>query len=148
MSTINNLYDGQLVSNAYNSVSGVVSNSVSVSGITGNFVNMSFFLDQYSLSSGLNVIEGFVARDFTFTGYALGAYNSGTKGIITGSIYQRTTTNTKVELIPFSFNSGVFFSAQGGLIKTISGMNRVGIDILGIGTGVTGFSIGIFGVGY
>jgi hypothetical protein len=122
--------------------------SIMISGITGNFVNMSFFFDQFNLTTGLNLLEGFVSRDFFFTGYALGAYNSGTQGLISGSIYQRNTINVKTELTNFVFNSGTFFYASGGFSQVASGMNRIGVDILRIGTGVTGFSVGVFGVGY
>lgn len=122
--------------------------TLNINNPTGNFVNMSFWFDQYSLGTGLNTIESFVARDFTFTGYALGVINSGTQGFFSGSFYQRTSTNTKTNFVDFSLNSGQFFVAAGGYSQTVSGLNRVGLDIYRIGTGITGLSIGLFGVGY
>lgn len=116
--------------------------------ITGNFVNISFFFEPYNLNTGLAQVEAFVARDFTFTGYAVGAQTSGTQGFMSGSLYQRTTLGVKVPFRDFSYNSGQFFTGVGGLSQTISGMNRVGIDILRLGTGMTGLTVGLFGVGY
>ncbi len=133
------------VNNVFN---GTVNNNINIGGITGNFVNMSFWFDQYNLATGLNFVEGFVSRDFFFTGYALAAINTGTQGYFSGSFYQRTPTNVKTNFINFSLNSGTFFSANGGYIQTITGMNRVGLDIYLIGTGITGLSVGLFGVGY
>ncbi len=117
-------------------------------GITGNFVNMSFYFDEFNLYTGLNVIESLVSRDFFFTGYAIGVINTGTQGFFSGSFYQRNTTNVKTNFINFGHNSGQFFTAAGGFNQIISGMNRVGLDIYRIGTGITGLSVGLFGVGY
>lgn len=133
------------VSNTFN---GSVTNNVNVSGITGNFVNMSFWYDENNLFTGVNTIESFVSRDFTFTGYAEGVINSGTQGTFSGSFYQRTPSNTKVTFVNFGLPPGQFFSGRGGFSQVISGMNRVGVDIYSVGTGFTGLSLGLFGVGY
>lgn len=125
-----------------------VTNNYSFSGITGNFVNLSFYFDTFNLFTGLNIIESLISRDFFFTGYAIGAINSGTQGIFSGSFYQRNTINTKTNFINIGMNSGQFFTGLGGFNQTISGMNRVGLDIYQIGTGITGLSIGLFGIGY
>lgn len=117
-------------------------------GITGNFVSMSFYFDEYNLTTGLNSFETFVARDFFFTGYALGVINTGTQGFFSGSFYQRTPINTKTNFVDFSLNSGTFFSGRGAFNQVVSGMNRVGLDIYRLGTGITGLTVGLFGVGY
>lgn len=146
----NNIYptSSGSMTNTYN-VSGTLNtNPLFLNGITGNFVNISFFFDETNLATGLNLIEGFVSRDFIFTGYAIGAYITGVAGVLTGIIYQRDTGNIKNQVTPFSFASGSFFTGKGGFNQTISGMNRIGIDIYRLLTGVTGVSIGIFGVGY
>lgn len=123
-------------------------NFYTFSGITGNFMNMSFYFDEFNLVTGLNQSESFISRDFFFTGYAVGAIQSGTQGFFSGSFYQRTMTNVKTNFINFGMNSGQFFTGVGGFNQTISGMNRVGLDIYRIGTGITGLSVGLFGVGY
>jgi len=133
---------------ATNNFNGQTTNVTNLSGITGNFVNMSFWYDESNLSTGLNTIEAFVGRSFFFTGYGLGVINTGTQGYFSGSFYQRTSTNAKTNFIDFSLNSGMFFTGVGGYNQEISGMNRVGLDIYRIGTGITGLSVGLFGVGY
>jgi len=139
---------GVLQSAINNITGGNTTNIFNLSGITGNFVNMSFYFDEYNLTTGLNQIEAFVSRDFFFTGYAIGAINSGTRGGFSGSFYQRTTINTKINFRDISLNTGQFFTGVGGSNQIISGMNRVGLDIYSIGTGITGLSVGLFGVGY
>lgn len=119
-----------------------------LSGITGNFVNMSFYFDEFSLATGLNQVEAFVGRDFFFTGYAIGAINSGTQGSFSGSFYQRNQVNAKTTFVSFGMPPGQFFSGRGGFVQIVSGLNRVGLDIYSIGTGLTGLSLGLFGVGY
>ena len=134
---------------AINATSGsTINNNYSFTGITGNFVNMSFYYNASTLATGLNNVEAFVGRTFFFTGYAIGSITSGTQGIFSGSLYQRTPTNTKTNFINFSMNSGLFFTSSGGFNQQVTGLNRVGLDIFQIGTGLTGLSIGIFGVGY
>lgn len=134
--TFNNTFNGSNV------------NTFNVGVVTGNFVNMSFYFEAYNLNTGLNLIETFVGRNFTFTGYAVGAQTSGTQGFLSGSLYQRTQINGKVPFAAFSFNSGMFVTGVGGLSQTISGLNRVGLDIVNLGTGMTGVTVGLFGVGY
>jgi hypothetical protein len=139
------------VTNNLNLTNSNYNNIVSISGITGNFVNMSFYFDEYGLMTGNNLVESFVGRDFIFTGYAIGAINSGTPSVgpfFTGSLYQRTTTNTKVPFAVIGIPNGSHFRAVGGFSQVISGLNRVGFDLSGVPTGMTGVSIGIFGFGY
>ena len=163
MSTLNNILSSGTINNTFQS-SGAVINNVNgstnnflgnnstvinnASGITGNFVNLSFYYDPTVLSTGLNNAEAFIGRSFFFTGYALGCINTGTQGFFSGSLYQRTPTNVKTNFINFSLRSGQFFTGVGGFSQEITGMNRLGLDIYLIGTGITGFSVGIFGVGY
>lgn len=162
MSIINNTLSSGILNNTYNS-SGTFTNNVTgnvnnvynggtitnnIGYTTGNFVNISFYYDEYNLYTGLNSIEAFVGRSFTFTGYAIGVINSGTQGFFSGSLYQRTPTNSKTNFINFSLNSGTFFTGIGGFSQEITGLNRVGLDIYRIGTGITGLSVGVFGVGY
>jgi hypothetical protein len=142
----NVINSGNNTTNTFNITNG--SANINITGVTGNYVNMSFFYDATTLQTGLNSLEGFVGRDFFFTGYAIGAYNSGTQGMFSGSIYQRTRVNTKVKIVDITLTSGMFFTGVGGFVQVVSGMNRVGLDILLIGTGLTGLSVGVFGVGY
>ncbi len=151
-----------IVTNTFNVTSGNISLSSSgtvtnnfnspinynINQPTGNFVNMSFYYDENNLATGLNTYEAFIGRSFIFTGYALGVINTGTQGFFSGSFYQRTATNGKTNFTDFSLNSGALFYASGGFNQTISGLNRVGLDIYRIGTGITGLSVGLFGVGY
>lgn len=150
MSTISNLYAGPQPDNIGNNYNGAgnVSNVINISGVTGNFVNMSFWFDQYGLTTGLNQAEAGIGRDFLFTGYGIGCINSGTQGSFSGSFYQRTPTNIKTTFVNFGFSAGQLFTGRGGFGQTISGMNRVGFDIYLIGTGITGLSASLFGVGY
>lgn len=134
--------------NNFNVTGGTVNNNFNLSGITGNFVNLSFYYDPTTLATGLNNAEAFIGRSFAFTGYAIGCINTGTQGYFSGSLYQRTPTNAKTNFINFSLNSGQYFTGVGGFNQTISGMNRLGLDIYLLGTGITGLSVGIFGVGY
>jgi hypothetical protein len=154
MSTITNTYNlsGNQIVNTQTSGSvnyNVYGSAVfSGSTITGNFVNMSFFFDEYNLITGLNLLEAFVSRDFTFSGYALGLINSGTSGsYLSGSLYQRTPGNVKTPFVDFSLNSGLYFYASGGFAQPITGMNRVGMDLYRVVQGMTGLSVGIFGAG-
>jgi hypothetical protein len=146
----NNIYPSSSgsMSNTYNVSGNLNINPLLINGITGNFVNISFFFDEYNLATGLNLIEGFVSRDFIFTGYAVGAFISGVNGFLSGSLYQRNTNNVKTEIAAFSLLSGSYFNAAGGFNRTVSGMHRVGVDIFRLATGITGVSVGLFGVGY
>lgn len=144
-----------LTTNTFN-LSGAVSNTFNgnstdtfnITSVTGNFVNLSFFFEAYNLNTGLNQVESFIARNFTFTGYAVAAQTSGTQGFLSGSLYQRSPLGVKTNFRDFSYNSGQFFTGVGGLSQTISGMHRVGIDLLNVGTGMTGVTVGLFGFGY
>lgn len=140
-----NVTNSGVANNTYNGTTNTIYN---IAQITGNFVNLSFFFDEYNLVTGLNLLEAFISRDFTFSGYALGLVNSGTSGaFLSGSLYQRTPTNVKTPFVDFSLNSGLFFYASGGLSQPISGMNRVGIDLYRVVQGMTGLSVGVFGAG-
>jgi len=143
-----NVTNSGVAANTYNITNGTANTIYNIAQITGNFVNLSFFFDEYNLVTGLNLLEAFVSRDFTFSGYALGLINSGTSGaFLSGSLYQRTPANVKTSFLSFSLNSGLFFYASGGLNQPISGMNRVGIDLYRVVQGMTGLSVGVFGAG-
>lgn len=120
--------------------------------ITGNFVNLSFFLDP--VDSGLNLAEAFVGQTFTMTGFALGCVTSGAgpvaagAGKLTGSLYVRTLTNTKIALQSFAFDSGVYSYISGGLAITVTGMGRLGLDVTNTLSGIQKFSVGAFGFGF
>lgn len=133
------------VNNAFN---GTVNQTTNIGVATGNFVNMSFFFDEFTLATGLNQVESFVGRTFTFTGYALGAITSASQGFVSGSFYQRNQTNVKTNFVDFSLGTSMVCSGRGDFAISITGMNRVGLDIYQIGTGVTGLSIGLFGLGF
>lgn len=113
--------------------------------MTGNFTNISFFFDEYSFITGVNLSEVFVGRNFILTGYSLGLITSGTVGTTSGSLYQRTLTNNKTIFANFEINNGLLSYVSGGLSQQISGMNRVGIDILAKASGATGLCVGLFG---
>ncbi len=137
--TINNTFNASGgITNTFNEYSTIIT--------TGSFVNMSFYFDQFNLATGLNQIEAFVSRNFTFTGFALGVINLGTNGFLSGSLYQRTQVNSKTNFADFSLNNGAAFTGVGGFTAPISGLNRVGVDVFLIGTGITGLSIGVFGI--
>lgn len=120
--------------------------------ITGNFVNMSFFLNP--VNTGLNLAEAFVSRTFNVTGYALGCTSSGTglsiagfPGPLSGDLYYRDLSNNKTIFQNFTFNSGIFSSVSGNLAITVTGMYRIGIDLTNTLGGLANFSIGVFGFG-
>jgi len=143
-----NVTNSGVSTNTYNITNGTTNTIYNIAQITGNFVNLSFFFDEYNLVTGLNLMEAFIARDFTFSGYALGLVNSGASGaFLSGSLYQRTTGNAKVPFVNFSLNSGRYIYISGGLNQPISGMNRIGIDIYRVVPGMTGLSVGVFGAG-
>lgn len=117
--------------------------------ITGNFVNISYYLSPGSFS-GLAIAETFVCQNFNFTGFALGCVDSGTAplngGILTGSIYVRSLTNEKTNLITnFTFNTGLHSYISGNFGYPITGYYRLGIDITNTLSGLDRFSVGIFG---
>lgn len=120
--------------------------------ITGNFVNVSFFLDP--VNTGLNLAEAFVAQTFLMTGFALGCVTSGSgpssagAGLLSGSIYTRSfSTNSKTTRNSFTFNSGVFSYFSGNMSYPITGMDRIGIDVTNTLSGIEKMSIGVFGFG-
>jgi hypothetical protein len=127
---------------------------LTISGIvTGNFVNMSFFLNP--VNTGLNLAEAWVSKTFNMTGFALGCTSSGTgisiggyPGPLSGDFYYRDLNNNKTVFQNFIFNSGVYSYISGGLATTITGMWRVGIDLTNTLGGIQNFSIGLFGFGY
>lgn len=118
--------------------------------ITGNFVNLSFFLEP--VATGLNAAEAFVSRTFQYTGYALGCVTSGTAPeignfILSGNVYVRELNNTKTILHSFTFNTGVYSYVSGNLAYTVTGMNRMGVDLTSTLSGISKFSVGLFGFG-
>lgn len=143
---ITNTFNANVNSDTFNVV-GTVNNTFNMSGVTGNFVNMSFYFQEYGLYTGYNLAESFIGKSFYFTGYALGLVNSGTNGILSGSLYQRSPEGVKSPFVNFTLSTGFFFYASGGFSQQISGLHRVGLDISNIGSGMTGLTVGIFGVG-
>lgn len=115
--------------------------------VTGNFVNVSFFLEP--VATGLNLAETWVGTPFTMTGFALGCIESGAKpffgGILSGNIYVRSMNNSKTIIRNFTFDTGQFSFFSGGFAQTISGMYRLGVDVTNTMSGISRFSIGMFG---
>lgn len=120
--------------------------------ITGNFVNLSFFLNP--VTTGLNLAEAFVSRTFNVTGFALGCTSSGqgvtlgSVGPLSGDLYYRDLSNNKTVFQNFTFNSGTYSYVSGNLAVPVTGMYRVGIDLTNTLSGIQNFSIGVFGFGY
>lgn len=129
---------------------------------TGDNVNINFYFDY--IYTGLNLVENFICKDFTITGYAIGAVNSGrgpghlnsgASGLqyfrpLTGEIYQRDTLNNKSTLFGFSFNSGQIYSGSGfdsSSYLSFVGSNRLGVDIFSGLSGISNVTIGVFGFG-
>ena len=122
---------------------------LSVTTITGNFTNLSFFLSP--VSTGLDLAESFVARSFYFTGFSLGCITTGAGpsngGLLTGRIYVRDTGNNKIILQDFTFNSGKYHYRSGDFSQPITGEYRLGIDLRNTLSGIDKFSVGIYGFG-
>lgn len=121
--------------------------------ITGNFVNMSFFLNP--VNTGLNLAEAFIVKTFNITGFAVGCITSGTgiaiggyPGPFSGDFYTRDTGNNKTIITGFTFNSGQYYSGYFNMSFPVTGYNRIGIDITNTLGGLSNMSIGIFGFGY
>lgn len=131
--------------------SGAIGSLVISSGayITGNFVNLSFFLNP--VSTGLNLSESWVVQTFRCTGFALGCTSSGlgpafgSNGILSGDLYYRDQSNNKTIFQNFTFNSGAWTYISGGFSTTITGYSRIGIDLTNTLSGIQNFSIGVFG---
>lgn len=119
--------------------------------ITGNFVAMSLFIDP--VVTGLNVAESFTPSTFQYTGYALGCVESGIQPdignfILTGRIYVREfLTNAKTILQTFTFDTGIYSLFSGNFAYTVTGLNRLGVDITSTLSGISKMSIGLFGFG-
>lgn len=117
--------------------------------ITGNYVNMSFFFDP--VGTGLALAEAFVSRTFNITGFALGCVNTGNAplngGILSGQLYERTLTNSKNNFQSFAFDTGIYSYVSGGLAWTVTGMSRIGLDVTNTLSGISQFSVGVFGFG-
>ena len=121
--------------------------------ITGNFVNMSFFLNP--VNTGLNLAESFVVKTFNITGFSLGCIQSGTgqavggyNGPLSGDFYTRDTGNNKNIIQNFTFQAGMVYSGVVGISLPVTGMMRIGIDLTNTLGSLQGLSIGIFGFGY
>lgn len=118
--------------------------------VTGNFVNLSFFMDP--VTTGLNLAEAFVSRSFNMTGFALGCVTSGAglnagAGPMSGSFYVRDLANNKVTIQSFTFNPGLYSYVSGGLAVPITGMSRIGVDLTQTLSGIAKLSFGAFGFG-
>ena len=119
--------------------------------ITGNFVNMSFFIDP--IQTGLALTEAFISKSFNVTGFALGCVTSGImpfpgSDILSGALYTRSLNNTLNYFQTFTFNTGIYSFISGGISNTVNGFNRIGVDIYNITSGISKFSIGVFGFGF
>lgn len=120
-------------------------------------VALSFWME-YPFS-GLYQQEFFVSDPITFTGYKIGAIysgrgpaylSSGVSGVplwgpLSGSYYQRSTGNQVTNIVDFSFTSGIIYKESGDYNVTISGGNRVGINIYSGLSGLQSVTFGIFG---
>lgn len=115
--------------------------------ITGNFVNVSYYLSP--VGTGLNLAESFIGNNFNITGFKLGCHTTGVApllgGILTGNLYTRDDLNTKTILQTFTFNTGVRVYFSGNLAINFTGGNRLGVDIRNTISGIDGFTIGVFG---
>lgn len=111
----------------------------------GTDFQKTLFLPTYSTGNG--VIEEFTSKDFIFTGFVLGVATPSTVGsTISGSIYKRSTSNSKTNLTTFEIPVGLIFSGNSGFNTTVPIHNRVGIDISGgAGTDAARISVGVFG---
>ena len=118
--------------------------------ITGNFVNLSFFVDP--VLTGLDLADAWISRTFQFTGFALGCLTSGNGpyvpgAILSGHIYCRDLNNIKTTLQSFTLNTGVYTSISGGFGIPVTGMYRMGIDLTSTISGISKLAIGAFGFG-
>lgn len=127
-------------------------NPVIIGTITGNFTNISLFVDPSI--TGLDLVDVWASRSFLMTGYAIGVVTSGTsslnpssRGIFSGSIYSRDLNNVKTTVQSFTFNSGVISTVVGSLSLPITGSSRLGLDITSTLSGITKMAIGLFGYG-
>ncbi len=99
--------------------------------------------------------ESFIGSSFILTGYALGAVTSGagpligTNAQMSGRIYSRALDNSTTTLFNFTFNSGLFSYYSGnGLAINCTGGSRIGLDITSSLSGISKFSVGVFGFGF
>lgn len=143
-----NLY-WTVVSSGQQGAQGPIGYYINSGIVTGNVVNMSFYLNPPS--SGLDLAESFVASSFNITGFKLGCVDTGVApllgGILSGRFYARDDNGNKTILRDFTFNTGVRTFFSGGLTIPFTGLNRLGIDITNTLSGISKFSIGVFGFG-
>jgi hypothetical protein len=140
-----------VTSGTLNTYTNVYNNTYTTSTIlTGNFYDISFFLDP--VQTGYSLFESFVASSFYFTGASFACRTSGYGpqygGIMTGKIYQVDSNNTEQTLLNFTFTSGVIYSGSPVLSVVVTGRNRVGLSLTNMLSGMEKFSVGIFGGGY
>jgi hypothetical protein len=125
--------------------------------ITGNFTNISFYLD--FPMTGLYLSEAFTSQSFNFTGYAIGCVTSGRgplhlssgySGVplvnqMTGSLYYRDLSNVITEITPFSFNSGLNSKVSGNFARTIPSLSRIGLSLYSGLSGLRGLTFMVAG---
>jgi hypothetical protein len=132
------------LANLGGNISGIIVSGGAGGGVSSSGTTVSYFFD--FPFTGNNIVETFINPSFVFTGYALGCITTGSSTPpLSGTLYQRGITNTKTTIADFTFESGVLYKASGGFNVTVTGHNRLGIDITNIITGIRDFSIGIFG---
>lgn len=140
--------------NTYNVISGTLNTSdiISIGVITGNFVDVSFFLDP--IATGLNLFEAHIAQGFTFTGAAFSCRTSGFGPVtgggaaMSGKLYQVDSNNTEQTLYNFVFQSGLIYSGSPTFNIYVTGRNRVGLSISNSLSGIEKFAVAIFGGSY
>ncbi len=132
---------------------GAIGSYINSGIVTGNFYSLSLFVDP--VTSGLAVGESFIGSSFILTGYALGAVTSGagpligTNAQMSGRIYSRALDNSTTTLFNFTFNSGLFpYYSGNGLAINCTGGSRIGLDITSSLSGISKFSVGVFGFGF
>ena len=127
---------------------GGLGNLVISGNVTGNFTNISFFMNP--VGTGQNLAEVWSSQTFNFTGLAIGCITTGAAplfgGITTGNIYVRSFQGVRTNIINnWTFNTGVYSVFSGGFGIPVTGMYRIGVDILNITSGLNGVTVGIFG---
>lgn len=153
--TINNFYitGTGTINNTFNST-GNITNTFNYNDtiITGNFIDVSFFLDP--IATGLNLFEAHIAHGFTFTGAAFSCRTSGFGPVtgggaaMSGKIYQVDNNNTEQTLYSFVFQSGLIYSGSPTFNIYVTGRNRVGLSISNSLSGIEKFAVGVFGGTY
>lgn len=111
---------------------------------TPTSIDVSFFSEASTIGQALS--ESFVSKTMTFTGYLLGCSVAGSGDFpLSGTIYQRGTSNNKFTLANFTFQTGLFYKASGVAGITVTGHNRIGYDISNSLSGMKNFTISVLG---